>query len=361
MKMKAAVCRAFGEALIVETVELAAPGPGEVRVKLAACAICHSDILFVRGAWGGELPMVLGHEAAGVVQEMGPGVTGVAVGDHVVVALIRYCGGCHYCARGEQVLCEAVFPLDARSPLTGADGRAIGHGLRTGAFAEQVVVEASQVVAIAKTIPLDAASLLACGVITGVGAVTNTAQVRPGDTVAVIGAGGVGLNAIQGAVLAGASLVIALDVVPSKLERARAFGATHAIAADAEAAAGVRALTNGRGVDFVFVTVGAAAAFDGAFDYITKAGTVVVVGMPPSGVFSRYDPGTLAAWNQRVLGSKMGATRLTHDVPRLAALYQEGRLKLDELISDRFPLERINEAIASSAGGEALRNVIVFP
>jgi Zn-dependent alcohol dehydrogenase len=362
VRIRAAVCRAFGEDLSVETVELAPPGPGEVRVKLAACAICHSDILFARGAWGGTPPLVLGHEAAGVVAETGAGVTTVAVGDHVVVALIRCCGGCHYCTRGEQVLCEAVFPLDRTSPLTDAAGAPLGHGLRTAAFAEQVVVEASQVARIDPAIDLQAASLLACGVITGVGAVINTARMPPGSNAVVVGVGGVGLNTVQGAVLAGAARIIALDVVASKLERARAFGATDTVnSATEDAAAAIRALTEGRGADYVFVTVGAAAAFDQAFDYITKAGTVVIVGMPPSGVFARYDPGTLAAWNQRVIGSKMGSTRLARDVPMLAGFHQQGRLKLDELITGRYPLDRINEAIASAAAGEALRNVIVFP
>lgn len=361
MRIRAAVCREFGQDLCLETLELAPPGPGEVRVRMAACAICYSDILLQRGAWGGALPAVFGHEASGVVAETGAGVSHVAVGDHVVVALIRACGLCHYCARGEQVLCETVFPLDRTSPLRGASGESVGHGLRTGAFAEQVVVEGSQVVRIDPSVPLDVASLLACGVITGIGAVTNTARVPPGASVAVIGVGGVGLNTVQGAVLCGAARIIALDVLDSKLARARQFGATATInSATQDAASMVRDLTDGRGVDFVFVTVGAQAAFDRAFDTITKSGTVVVVGMPPDGVTSRYDPGRLASWNQRVIGSKMGSARLAIDVPMLAELYRQGRLKLDELISGRYPLDRINEAIASSAAGEALRNVVVF-
>ena len=197
--MKAAVCRAFKTPLSIEEVRLAEPGPGEVKVRIAACAICHSDILAMEGAWGGELPVVLGHEAAGIVEAIGDGVTQVAAGDHVVVTLVRSCGHCHFCARGERPLCETRLPLDLRSPLRAPDGSPIRQGLRTAAFAEQVVVHASQVAAIPREVPLESASLLACGVITGLGAVLNTAAMRPGGHVATIGTGGVGLNCVQGA------------------------------------------------------------------------------------------------------------------------------------------------------------------
>ncbi len=359
--MRAAVCRAFGEPLAIEDVTLDPPGPGEVKVRVAACAICHSDILYADGAWGGSLPAVYGHEAAGVVSEVGPGVDGFRPGDHAVVTLIRSCGRCRACVQGAAVTCETRFRLDAESPVRRLDGQLLVQGLRTGAFAEYVLVDASQAVAIPASVPLDAASLLACGVITGFGAVVNTAGVRPGATVVVIGAGGVGLNAVQGAAVAGARTIIAVDVIETKLEAARRFGATHALhAGDSSLAGEVRRITDGRGADYVFVTVGDKRAFQQAFGLAARSGAVVLVGMPPTGVTVEIDPGEVAGDNQRILGSKMGGSHIQSDIPNLVALYQQGRLKLDELISGRFSLDQINDAIASAKGGTALRNVIVF-
>src|SRR5262245_21494958 len=211
--MRAAVCRAFGEPLVVEDVVLDPPGSGELEVEVAACAICHSDIIYAEGGWGGALPAVYGHEAAGVVTQVGAGVGGFEAGDHAVVTLIRSCGSCPACSQGTPVTCERRFALDSRSPLRRRDGQTLVQGLRTAAFAERVVVDASQAVVIPDSLPLDSASLLACGVITGVGAVTNTAAMRPGASAVVIGAGGVGLNTVQGAAIAGARIVVALDVV----------------------------------------------------------------------------------------------------------------------------------------------------
>jgi S-(hydroxymethyl)glutathione dehydrogenase/alcohol dehydrogenase len=359
--MKAAVCREFGKPLAIEEIDIADPGPGEIKVRLAACAICHSDIHFIEGAWGGRLPAVYGHEAAGVVETVGAGVTRVKPGDHVVVTLIRSCGHCHYCAQGNLVQCEWTFPLDAKGPLAGKDGAPIGHGLRTGAFAEYAVVDASQAVAIPRDVPMASASLLACGVITGFGAVVNTAALPTGTHVAVIGTGGVGLNCVQAASLRGARSIIAVDLSDEKIAAARRFGATHGVNPGREdAAAAIRTITGGRGVDYAFVAVGAKPAIEQAFKYLAKAGTVVIVGMPASGVTAAFDPTDFAYYGQRVLGSKMGSTRLDVDVPALVDLYKQGRLKLDELVSGRYPLERINEAIAAVTRGEALRNVIVF-
>ncbi len=359
--MLAAVCTGFGRPLALEEVVLDPPGPGEIEVDVAACAVCHSDILYADGAWGGTLPAVYGHEAAGVVRAVGSGVTEVRPGDHVVVTLIRSCGHCPSCSQGALVTCETRFPLDERSPLRRPGGEPLVQGLRTAAFAERVVVDQSQVVAIPSSLPLEAASLLACGVITGFGAVANTAAVRPGSSVVVIGAGGVGLNAIQGAAIAGAAKVIVLDMVPGKLEAARRFGATHAIlASDGAVAEEVRSLTGGRGADYVLVAVGARPAFVQAFDLVARSGAIVLVGMPPDGVRVDFDICAVASANQRILGSKMGGAQIRRDIPRLVALYEQGRLKLDELISGRFRLEQVNEAIASARSGEALRNVIVF-
>lgn len=359
--VKAAVCREFNAPLVIEDIELSPPGPHDVVVDVKACAICHSDILFAEGAWGGALPSIYGHEAAGVVRETGAKVEGVKPGDHVVVTLIRSCGSCYYCSRGSRVMCEETFDLDRAGPYHSPSGESLFQSMRAGAFAERIVVHESQMAVVDKSIPFAQASLLACGVITGYGAVTNTAQVKPDQTVAIVGCGGVGLNAIQGAAHSGASVVIALDLSAAKREIAKEFGATHAFdPSDPATPDAIKALTHGRGVDFVFVTVGAKRAFDGAFDYITKSAAVVVVGMPASGVYAQYDPGTLAAWNQRILGSKMGEAVVARDIPALAQSYLEGRLKLDELVSNQYPLEKINEAIAEVKTGNVMRNVIVF-
>ena len=355
------MCHGFGEPLQIEEVELAAPGAGELRVRLAACAICQSDLHYLQGAWGGRLPAVYGHEAAGVVAEIGPGVAGLAVGDHVVVTLIRSCGTCPSCTHGEPALCSTTFPLDEPGPLTALDGSAITQGLRTGAFAEEVVVDASQAVVIPVEIPLDSASLLACGVITGFGAVVNTAAVTPGASVVVIGTGGVGLNAVQGAVFAGATTIVAVDLSAAKLETAACFGATHTVDSGREdVVAAVSALTGGHGADYVIVTVGASGVVEQGRLALRRGGTMVIVGMPAAGVTASIDPGAIANDGQRILGSKMGSARVAVDIPNLVGLYRDGRLKLDELISGRYPLTRINDALAASADGTAIRNVIVF-
>jgi S-(hydroxymethyl)glutathione dehydrogenase / alcohol dehydrogenase len=360
--VKAAVCREFGQPLVIEELEVASPGPTDVQVKIKACAICHSDILYASGAWGGTLPAVYGHEAAGVVEAVGPAVGHVQPGDHVVVTLVRSCGRCPCCEQGYFGSCESAFPLDEATPLRfAADGAPVVHGLRTAAFAEQAVVDGSQVVAIAKTVPFDSASLLACGVITGFGAVTNTARVRAGASTVVVGCGGVGLNAVQGASLSGAREVIAVDIADDKLAAATNLGATHVVNGKTEdAVARVRELTGSRGADYVFVTVGAQSAFADAYKMLARGGAAVLVGMAAVGVTSEFDPLTLAGDSQRILGSKMGSSNIHQDIPNLVTLYEQGRLKLDELITARYSLEDINEAIASVERGEAVRNVVVF-
>jgi Zn-dependent alcohol dehydrogenase len=361
MKTRAAICRSFGAPLSIETIEIADPGPGEVLIRTAACAICHSDVFYVDGAWGGDLPAVFGHEAAGVVEAVGPGVTRLSPGDHAVATLIRNCGFCPACAGGAPVFCEEVFPLDRQTPLHDASGKPLVHGLRTGAFAERMVVDASQAVTIPKDMNLDVASLIACGVLTGLGAVVNTADVQAGSSVVVIGCGGVGLNSVQGARLAGCNPIVGVDVMPEKLAAALEFGATHAINARTENVADrVKTLTHGRKADWVFVTVGVRGATEQGLSLMKRNGATVLVGMPPSDVQAAIDPGWLAGDGQRILGSKMGSARPAIDVPKIVALYRDGRLKLDELVTGRYPLDRINEALASSRSGEALRNVIVF-
>ena len=359
--VKAAVCREFGALLSIEEITVAAPGTGQVKVDVEACAICHSDIHFIDGAWGGRLPAIYGHEAAGTVSAVGDGVDSVGVGDRVVISLIRSCGACPSCQKGMPVACTGRFSIDGTRPLTDANGESLVHGLKTGTFAEEAIVDQSQVVAIPDDVPITSAALLGCGVITGFGAVTNTARIETGSDVAVIGCGGVGLNAVQGAAIAGAAQVIAVDIADDKLDAAREFGATAGVSAGSDDVADqVRALTGGAGVDYVFVTVGAKPAIEQAFTFVAPGGAVVLVGMTATGVMVEVDATNIAGNSQRVLGSKMGAGRLPVDIPLLVSLYQDGRLKLDELVSKTYPIEEINEAIDAVKRGEARRNVIVF-
>ncbi len=357
--VKAAVCYAFGEPLVVEEVSLPPIDSNQVRVELAACAVCHSDIAYAEGAWGGNLPAIYGHEAAGTVAEIGPGVEDLAVGDHVVVTLIRSCGECRYCQRGLEVACSA--PFEGPEPLRLGNDEPVYPAMQTGGFAEEVLVHRSQVVSIDRDIPLDVAALLGCGVITGVGSVANVARTQPGTSVVVIGTGGVGLNVVQGSVLAGAAVIAAVDLSDDKLEAAKDFGATHTVnPAGGDILTAIADATGGEMADEVFVTVGARAAFEQAPALLAPGGAVVLVGMAATGVMAEIDPLTIADRSQRVLGSKLGATRISSEIPKLVGLYQQGRLKLDELISGRYPLAEINEAIASVERGEALRHLIVF-
>ena len=358
--MRAAVCREFGAPLSLESVQLAEPDASQIEVTIRAVAICHSDIFFADGAWGGELPAIYGHEAAGVVSKVGATVSGISIGDHVCVTLIRSCGTCPACTKSQTSECDQGWDKSV-SPLTDNDDNKIVRAMNCGSFAEKVVVDPSQCAVIPRDVAFDVASLISCGVITGVGAVINTADVRPGDKVAVIGAGGVGLNAIQGARIAGVSTIIAIDLLDEKLEAAKEFGASHGIkASDTDLADQVRALTNGRGVDYVFVTVGAPSAFQHAPDLLVKGGAMVIVGMPPAGTTLDYQPMDMADRSTRYLGSSMGQTNVARDIPWLIELYKQGRLKLDELITRRWTFDEINEAMADTKKGLARRNVIVM-
>ena len=360
--MKAAVCYEYGQPLVVEEVTLDPPQRDEVRVRLAAAAICHSDLHLLRGDWGGSLPVIAGHEAAGTVVDVGEGVNTLRRGERVVVSLLRSCGRCAYCATGAPTQCIGSFALDRESRLRTGDGTPIRQGINTAAFAEEVVVHHSQVASIPDDMPWPQAALLACGVLTGVGAVVNTARVTPGSSVVVVGAGGVGLNAIQAAALAGATPIIAVDRLESKLDVARDFGATHALTvADEKAlASAVAELTGGYGADYVFVTVGSVQAISSAFRLARPRGTVVVVGLPELRARAELPVYFHVMDEKRVVGSFMGSSRLGVDVPRLTHLYRQGLLELDRLITAKYPLERINEALSASAKDQALRNVILF-
>lgn len=359
--MKAAVCYEFGKPLIIDEIDIDPPRAGEVTIRVAATAVCHSDVHHIRGAWGGMTPTVTGHESAGVVVEVGDGVTLAKPGDHVVVTLMRSCGRCFYCTGGSSYFCEGSFVLDTETRLHTRRGEAIEQGIFVGGFAEYVVVDQSQVVPVPADLPLDRAALLACGVITGVGAVINAAKVQPGRGVVVVGAGGVGLNAVQGAAISGAHPIIAVDTLDMKLDAARTFGATHGINARREDAPQiVRDLTAGRGADYVFVSAGSAAATEQGVKMLRKEGLLVALGIPAIDATASISIYDLVLKGARVMGSRQGASNPRADVPRLVALYQSGRLKLDELITARYPLERINEAIDSMERGEVLRNVVVF-
>ncbi|WP_299563921.1 alcohol dehydrogenase catalytic domain-containing protein [uncultured Sulfitobacter sp.] len=358
-KIKAAVCHEFGAPLKIEEIALRPPESGEVEVRLDAVAICHSDISFAEGAWGGSLPAVYGHEAAGVVAAVGNGVKGVSVGDSVVVTLIRSCGTCASCASGAPTLCTTPYDGD-QGPIKTADGGRLHQAMACGAFAEAVVVDQRQIVKISPDVPKDSAALIACGVITGVGAVVNAAGLKAGQDVVVIGAGGVGLNAIQGARIAGARRIVAVDMSEEKLAIAKEFGATDGVLATGAKPWSDAKKRMGRGADAVIVTVGAIPAYDTAPRYLAYGGKVVMVGMPHSGATSTYEPVVMAAVGQGMVGSKMGDVVIQRDIPWMEDLYTQGRLKLDELISGRWSLDQINEAIADTKTGAARRNVIML-
>lgn len=360
--MKAAVCYEYGKPLVVEEVDLDPPKKGEVKVRIAVTAVCHSDIHIVKGELpGGKLPIVAGHESSGYIEEVGEGVTQVKVGDPVVLSLLVACGQCRYCTIGMPHLCEAKWPLNTESRLHNKKGQDLGHGTRTATFAEYAIVDQSQTVPIPKDMPMAQAALLSCGVITGFGAAVNRAQVRPGESAVVIGVGGVGINSIQGARFCGAYPIIAVDVLDNKLEMSKNFGATHTVnAKSTDPIKAVKELTAGRGADYVFITVGSCDAVKQGISMCGPRGTTIAIGLPPVQQTMTMSPHEFIRFEKTLTGSYMGTTRLKVDIPDLVKFYKAGMLKLDELITGRYPLDQINEAIDSVVRGEALRNVIVF-
>jgi Zn-dependent alcohol dehydrogenase len=359
--MRAAVLYEYGKPLVIEEITLDPPKQGEVLIRMAASGICHSDVNVVKGDEKAPLPIILGHEAAGIVEEVGEGVTQVKPGDRVAAGLWRSCGRCFYCISGYPNNCETPHVLDSEIRAHNHRGEPVILGMRVASWAEYAVVDQTQIVPVPDGVSLETAALIGCGVITGMGAVINTAQVEAGSSVVVMGLGGVGVNAVQAARLAGARHIIAVDVLDSKLATARDFGATHLVnGAREDAVSIVKDLTAGRGADYVFVTVGNAAAIGQSFDMIRKRGTSVLIGLLPAGETAPLPVTRLALTELRVVGSYLGSTRLTVLVPQLLELYEQGRLKLDELVTARYPLDRINEAITIVDRGEAVRNVIVF-
>lgn len=359
MRALAAVCQVHGRPLTIEEIEVARPGPRQVRVSVEVCAICHSDITYAEGGWGGNLPAVYGHEAAGVVESVGSDVAGLHPGQRVVVGLIRSCGDCYHCVRDEHHLCRGVFP--SSSPFTGSSGEPLTHGLNVGAFASVTVVDRSQVVPIPDDVSLQAASLLPCGVITGYGSVVNTARMPAGATAAVIGLGGVGLSALQAVIDVQASHVIAIDVVPEKLATAKRYGAHTTINARIDdPVTTARATTRGVGPDYVFVTVGSSVAIDQGLAMLRAGGTIVMVGMPATGMVTPLEISNLSAAGQRILGSKMGSGRMAVDIPILIDRYRAGAIDLDGMVSNVYPVQAINEAITEVSGGTVVRNLVHF-
>jgi S-(hydroxymethyl)glutathione dehydrogenase/alcohol dehydrogenase len=359
--MKAALLHEAGRPLSVEDVELDGPRAGEVRVRIAASGLCHSDYHLVTGDLPLQTPAVLGHEAAGFVEAVGDDVPGLAVGDLVVSSFSAFCGQCHYCQTGRNHSCEDKPkgpPRLAGSRITWK-GRPVYQLAGIGGFAEEMVVHHRSVVKVPQALPPDAAALLGCGVLTGVGAALNAAKVTPGSSVAVIGCGGVGLNVIQGARIAGASDIIAVDLNPAKLQLACEMGATAGVVAGPDAVQAVRDLTRG-GVDFAFEVIGAPSAMREAFQMLRKYGVAVIVGMAKPGADMAIPALDFLYKHARIIGSGMGDAPFQEFVPQLARFYLDGKLKLDELVSRRLSLAEVNDGFDRMARGEGARNVVTF-
>lgn len=365
--VRAAVLRAPGEAVELANVVLDEPRGAEVEVAISAAGVCGSDLHVVAGDWDVPMPVVLGHEGAGVVTRVGPGVDDLAPGDHVVLSWVPQCGRCRQCELGRPWQCELVATVvapggvlhDGTSRWHGADGEDLHHYLGVSSFAERVVVPRSGAVRIRDDAPLDVVAVVGCAVATGVGAVQHTARVPAGASVAVIGCGGVGLSCVQGARLAGAGRIVACDISPEKLEVARRLGATDTVDATAgDAVGGLRGAAP-EGLDYVFDAIGRIETTEQAVAALGLGGAAVIVGLPPTGATARFEPLALAEANQRILGSNYGSVDPQRDIPRLIDLYMEGELDLDSLISGRRPLEEAAAALDDLAAGRAVRTLLV--
>ena len=366
MTMKAPVLHAVREPMTVEDVELDDPKQGEVLVRMAASGVCHSCLHAADGSWANtRTPIVLGDEGAGVVEQVGPGVDRLKPGDHVILSWAPQCGRCHYCVTGRPVLCErrasgpggVLLDGTTRMHLNGQD---VYHYGSVASYASYSVVPESCAVKIRDDMPLDKAALIGCSVMTGVGAVLNTARVPAGASLVVFGCGGIGLNAVQGGRLVSAYPLIAVDVADNKLEYARQLGATHTInAAKEDVPEAVKKLT-GRGADYAIVAVGDTRAVQQAWDCLAKGATCVVVGLPPTGQTIQIDPRTLVGVERRLVGCSYGSASVFDDFPRMVDLYMAGKLKIDELISKRYAMDEANEAFRALAAGELARGIIVF-
>jgi S-(hydroxymethyl)glutathione dehydrogenase/alcohol dehydrogenase len=363
--MRASVLFEQREPLRVEEVELEPPREGEVLVRMVASGVCHSCLHAADGSWQGvPVPIVLGDEGAGVVDGVGPGVRDLAPGDHVVLSWAPTCGRCHYCVIGRPNLCERRQPgrgvLPDGTTRMSLGGRPVYHYGHVATYASATVVAESCAIRIDPAMPLDGAALIGCSVMTGVGAVVNTAAVPAGASMAVFGAGGVGLNAVQGGAMVAAHPIIAVDVLAAKLGQAQAVGATHGIDASREdPVAAIRRIT-GRGADFTFVAVGSTRAMGQAIDALAPGGVAVLIGLGETGSTVPLDPRPIVTGERVVKGCSYGSARTREDLPRLVALYRAGKLKIDELITRRYALEEANEAFRALAAGELARGLIVF-
>ena len=360
--MKAAVFRDVGRPMEIEEVEVSKPGPREVLLRVAAVGLCHSDLHVMEGHLPFPLPAILGHEAAGIVEQIGADVNTVKVGDHIIVSLAFNCGHCEQCHSGHAYRCmtpEAMRRADEPARLYRGDER-FGQFMNTGSFAEMMLVHESGCVPIRRDMPLDRACLIACGLSTGFGAVTTTAKVRAGESVVVIGCGGVGLPAINGAAIVGASRIIAIDRVPGKLEMARAFGATDVInGSEGNIVEQVMALTNGRGVDHAIEAIGRKDTIEAAFTMLAKGGTATIAGVAHPDTRIELPPLAFLR-EKKIQGSMAGGIRLAIDIPYYVDLYLKGGLKIDELISQRLNLSEINRGFEDMKRGEVARSVITF-
>jgi len=366
MKFRAAVLNKVNEPLTIDTLEMAAPGPTDVLVKIAASGLCHTDLEVIQGSLAYPLPIVLGHEGAGIVVAVGSAVTQVMVGDHVICSWNPHCGHCFYCERDLPILCEPFsrnqpkgFLLDGHSRMK-RGGEPVHHYSVTSTHAQYTMVPESGAIPIPHELPFDRACIIGCGVMTGVGAAVRKAKVEAGASVVVIGCGAVGLNVLQGAKLADAARIIAVDKGAAKLDRARVFGATDTVdGSSSDALEQIRALTDGRGADYVFEAAGNKATFRFSVEAVRPGGQVVWLGKINVNEDVSFRWGSLMG-EKKIVRSSYGDARPSRDFPWLANEYLAGRLKLDELITNRIRLEQINEGFASLARGEGIRTVIMF-
>lgn len=373
MKIRAAILEEMGRAppyaqskpLTIDEVDLAPPGPGEVLVKITAAGLCHSDLSVIDGNRPRPTPMALGHEAAGVVEELGPQVDDLNKGDHVVLVFVPSCGHCQPCATGRPALCEPAAAANGAGTLLSGErrlsrrGAPLHHHLGVSAFAEYATVSRRSLIKIDKTIPLDEAALFGCAVLTGVGAVVNTAGVTAGSSVAVIGLGGVGLAALLGAVAAGAERIIAVDLSPAKLGLARQLGATDDVEAQDGAAERIREATGG-GVDFALEMAGSVKALELAYKITRRGGTTVTAGLPPPNAMLQIPAVSLVAEERALKGSYIGTSVPSRDLPRYLNLYRRGRLPVDRLLTDRLKLDDINAGFDRLREGQAVRQIVTF-
>ncbi len=358
--MKAAVFHGPQTPLTIEDVDIAEPIGREVRVHTVASGVCHSDLHFVDGFYPFPAPAILGHEAAGVVEAVGPQVAEFKPGDHVIACLSVFCGHCTYCLTGRTHLCqERPARSPQEPPVLSWKGAPVNQFASLSAYAEQMLVHENALVRVREDMPLDRAALIGCGVTTGVGAVLNTARVEPGATVAVFGAGGVGLAVIQGARIAGAGMIIAVDVFEQKLAQARELGATHTVDASKEDPVGAIRQLTGKGVEYAFEAIGLKKAAEQAFECIRPGGTATVIGMIPVGQKLELE-GSMFLWEKRIQGCTMGSNRFKVDMPKYVDFYQRGLLRLDEMITRRGRLEDVNEAFRAMKAGEVARTVLMF-